>query len=986
MSGPVAPCLLLLGEPAWRDASGQSPWPAERRLQLLAWLAHHGDWVGRDRLATLLWPGHERSAAQRNLRKQLFHLREQPGLPPVEARGRMLRWAVQTDVQLFEAALLAGDDAKALDLWRGPPWHHMAVDGAEGEGGLSEWLTAERARLQHLWRGAMLRQAQAHPTQASQLAQPLLQANPLDEDALQVLMQGHLLGGRPAEAAAAYASFARNLQDELQLQPGARTLALLRQANESKPPEAGEQSAHADFIGRAAEQRDLQTLLGQRSCRWLTVLGAGGCGKTRLVRTQFMAGLAQHAALRLWVDLDDLNDTTQALRRVASSCGADPADHIDILALICKALGQRSVLLVLDNMEQLPQAAQLLASALSACPGVQVVATSRVRLGVAGEHLLSLGGLPWPLPEDSAQALAFDAVKLFLLHARRHAPVNTISAQLPAVVALCAWVEGNPLALLLAAPWTRHLKVAAILQELERGRAEMLSHGADAAPSRQHSMEACFEQSWRLLSPVEREALVRLTVFTGSFTMEAALLVTAAPLAVLASLLDKSLLQSSSARAVEPAPRFSLHPLWALYARQRGHPATLALARAAHASHHLGRLARLPPPTQAAARDAFLTATQQDAENIAAAWFYAVQRGNRSAIEAAASGWTLHCYVSGQASQGMRGLRAAKALFEDGSLGLAQLCFRESWLHVNLGDLPQAMALAQQALARLRRGDDPEALLRCRQVLAGVMSRRGHLAASLRLHATLLRHFIAEGRDMQSASTLYEMAYIEFLAGRLTAALARNTQAMELLKKPGLSSDLIVLFQARLQLCCGDPSAALQTLQPLLLRPPDVVSTNQLSDQYMTLAEVSLALGNTSKALDAASRARELDTHGDLPEWSARLALRTARLELAMGQPQEALARLHRAAKLLAGRDWTMLDHQLAVATAQWLLSQGPSDQALQILAALLGQPVREAMTHQLARRLLGRRKASRDITHESLLLMVTSALAQTAQHAQLPA
>src|SRR4029079_9154644 len=154
---------------------------------------------------------------------------------------------------------------------------------------------------------------------------------------------------------------------------------------------------------------------------------------------------------------------------------------------------------------------------------------------------------PCPEREDREAAQAFDAVRLFIAAARRVAPAIDPAAEMGAIVEICRWVEGVPLALELAAGWTRLLSCEAIVAEVRTGT-ELLRAVDPSRSARHASLEEVFEQSWRRLGDVERDVLSRLSIFRGGFTVEAARAVAGASLPVLGALMDKSLLRKEGAR------------------------------------------------------------------------------------------------------------------------------------------------------------------------------------------------------------------------------------------------------------------------------------------------------------------------------------------------------------------------------------------------------------------------------------------------------
>ena len=173
------------------------------------------------------------------------------------------------------------------------------------------------------------------------------------------------------------------------------------------------------------------------------------------------------------------------------------------LQQLSQALGDGQRLLVLDNFEHLAGEAAALQTLLAACPRLKLLVTSRVRLGLTAEHLLPLEGLPCPEPEDLDRFAAFDAARLFVSAAQRVEPTLVAATEAAAIVDICRQVDGMPLALELAAAWTRVLSCQTIAFELRSGTALLQAQGG-ANPSRHASIEQVFEQSWRRLGTAER--------------------------------------------------------------------------------------------------------------------------------------------------------------------------------------------------------------------------------------------------------------------------------------------------------------------------------------------------------------------------------------------------------------------------------------------------------------------------------------------------
>ena len=204
----------------------------------------------------------------------------------------------------------------------------------------------------------------------------------------------------------------------------------------------------------------------------------------------------------------------RAGRRIARELDVRLAGRQEPLDQVIEFLRERQTLLALDNFEQLAHDASILERLLQACTGLKILVTSRVRLAVSMEWLLPLEGLPCPEAEDQDRFEAFDAVRLFV-QAARVEPTLVPAVEAASIVDICRQLEGLPLALELAAAWTRVLSCDAIAAELRQGT-ELL-HAVDAAhPARHASIDVVFDQSWRLLSQIERRA-VALIGFSRRF-------------------------------------------------------------------------------------------------------------------------------------------------------------------------------------------------------------------------------------------------------------------------------------------------------------------------------------------------------------------------------------------------------------------------------------------------------------------------------------
>jgi predicted ATPase len=265
---------------------------------------------------------------------------------------------------------------------------------------------------------------------------------------------------------------------------------------------------------------------------------------------------------------------------------------------------------------------------------VQLIATSRERLNVRGEHLYSVQGMDYAPSATLESAATSSAVRLFAQSARRAQPAFSLDASnLATVLRICKLVQGMPLGLEQAAAWIETLPLEEIATEIEHS-ADFLAADWRDAPERQRSMRAVFDWSWRLLNDVERQVLRQLAVFRGGCTREAAQAVVGAALPVLTSLVHKSLLRWGQAQG--GTGRYEMHELLRQFAAEQLDGDECTAAEARHSAFYLAfvaarerRMAR-NEPREAAAE------IQGEIDNIRQAWAWAARQCEIQALDASA--------------------------------------------------------------------------------------------------------------------------------------------------------------------------------------------------------------------------------------------------------------------------------------------------------------------------------------------------------------
>lgn len=594
-AAPMRFHVQLLGIPRVRSGESWQPFVPDQLYQLLAYLASHGDWVNRDRAAFLFWPDTDTYKAKQNLRALLHRVRMLEWLPAFEADAYRMRWPVATDVRAFRQALTASRIDEALSLYQGPFLRDM---GSDATSEFSDWLALERGHLHTSWREAVLRRAEERSgagqyAKAAELLTRLLAEDAFDQEALQSYVTSLARAGQQREALRSYSVFAQRLQDEFGMEPTSATRHLAEAVRDNRlqrtpaPPLPEPSPVLPDattgvletadsevpgwlptpvtsFAGREVELARVRDLLSRPDCRLLTLSGTGGIGKTRLALRAAQELRRRYREGAYFVPLDALSSPELIPSKLAAALemplqGLDPP-----LAQVIRHLAKKQVLLLLDNFEHLLEGATLASDLLRKCPEIKLLVTSRERLDLKGEWVLPLEGLSYSKGDTPPETASdYEAVELFVSRAQKVNPGFFLSeTELPYVLRICRLVEGMPLALEMAAVWVRAMPAEEIAAELETDL-DLLSTTSRNARPRHQSVRAAFEHSWRLLSPTEQEVLRKLSVFRGGFQKEAAAYVADASIAVLAALVDKSLLR------LTPDRRYDRHALLFQYTREK---------------------------------------------------------------------------------------------------------------------------------------------------------------------------------------------------------------------------------------------------------------------------------------------------------------------------------------------------------------------------------------------------------------------------------
>lgn len=367
------------------------------------------------------------------------------------------------------------------------------------------------------------------------------------------------------------------------------------------------------------------------------------------------------------------------------------------------------MLLILDNCEHLVGVVDLVVELLQQAPALRILATSRERLKVQGEHLYPVQGMRYSLDLTLATANDASAVRLFVQCVRRVQPTFTLTeASLPDVLRICQLVDGMPLGLELAATWADLLPLTTIVQEIEQNL-DFLATDWRNTPERQRSLRAVFNWSWQMLSAEEQQIFGRLAIFRGGFTHAAAHAVTGASRQVLTNLCHKSLLV---ARPGEE--RYELHELARQFAAHQlaADPAEVAALTQRHGAFYLAFVATCQARLMGRAPQSAVNELQADLDNIRQAWRWAVQQGASQALGQCTLGMSRlyeHLGLLAERNQlfalAIAALQQSDALVMDAATArncqqiLARFLALRACGLVAQGRFDEVLALAQQAIA-----------------------------------------------------------------------------------------------------------------------------------------------------------------------------------------------------------------------------------------------------------------------------------------------
>jgi DNA-binding SARP family transcriptional activator/predicted ATPase len=535
----------------------------KKHAVLLAFVACTAKTHSRDTLAELFWPDRTQDSARSNLRAALTDLRKNAG-PFVQIERDTVSMINNESWWVDAIALEEGlsqdqpeERKNVLTLYQGDFLDGLFLDSPEFE----NWMLLERQRLRNLVVAAYDRYIE-HLTSIEdyeaglEATNRVFQIDQLREKTVRHMLQLLALTGNRSAALHRFAIWRDLFWEELGLEPEDQTLELVEQIKKggiSTPKTTTHisnvhhplPSSPTPFIGREDEVEALIKLITERESRLITVIGPGGIGKSRLL-VAVVEHLMEDATLLSGDEIVFVGAPTPEMvhDQLVSQLGLpSDTDRSQLLHY----LHSQEVLLVIDDAQDV----EFLKEILQQSPSVDILAASREPLQIYGEYLFHIQGLM--LEAGSQQS---PAVELFMQSARRinrdFAPDGT---ERDAMADVCRLVEGNPLAIELAASWSHLLPPSQILVEIQNSL-DFLETVQSGISERHRSMRAVIESTYQRITQNEQRVFVELSIFEDGFTRDAALYVTGTNLRLLSSLVSKSLVQYDA-----HSDRYRMHAL-----------------------------------------------------------------------------------------------------------------------------------------------------------------------------------------------------------------------------------------------------------------------------------------------------------------------------------------------------------------------------------------------------------------------------------------
>jgi predicted ATPase/DNA-binding SARP family transcriptional activator len=787
----------------------------KQRALLAMLLVHANTVVSTDRLLDGLWNGEPPVNARHALHVYVSNLRKllEPGRSPggngqvlvTHAPGYLLQVGSEwLDVARVERLVANGRQAvtegradeaaellrAALGMWRGP----VLADLADLPFARVQIMRWEQLRLQALEARVDADLALGRQLELVGELEALVAMHPLRERFWFQLMLALYRTSRQGEALQAYQAARELLVDQLGIDPGVEMrqlhAAILRQDPTLAPsavtvgacgvttPNTAPMQL-SSFIGRERELREICQLV--KTSRLVTLTGVGGIGKSRLALEAAATFRAEHPDGTWLVELVPVTEPSLVVHTVASVLGVWEHPKRPLIDRLAERLRTAEVLIVLDNCEHLIQGvAEVAGKLLALCPRLRILATSRERLGIAGEVLYPVSGLSVPPPGATQASVVTrsEAAQLFVERAHAVQPgFRVADATAGAIAHVCRSLDGLPLAIELAAARANTLAIEQIAARLN-DRFRLFTQGDRTAFARHQTLRAVVDWSYELLSKSERRLFDRLSVFVDGFSLEAAETVCAGPgegkdiVELLSRLVDKSLVTAQTGE--QPTARYQMLETLRMYGLQRLHEwDETDQLHERHAAFFLSLVKPASKALRGPEQSTGLDRLASEHGNLRAALKWCLTQGRAGSAMRLASSLYRFWAIRGYYTEGRQWF--TRALAADGPVPAttrSRALVDAAMLAVIQGDLQEAIAACEQAVTLCQDSGNDAGLAHALGYLGFITTYTGELDRA----EALLKESLRISRD--ASVGWFEYWSLIFLA-TVTLAQGKYLQAVE---------------------------------------------------------------------------------------------------------------------------------------------------------------------------------------------------------------
>lgn len=696
------------------------------------------------------------------------------------------------------------------------------------------------------------------------------------------------------------------------------------------------------LMGREPEMAQIGRLLGQPDCRLLTLFGAGGIGKTRLSIEAARSYQSLFPDGVFFISLSPIRSSDLLISTIAGTVACDFYGPEEPAVQLANHLQDKSVLLVLDNIEHLSAGTAVLSRLLQRTQSLKMLITSRERLNLQGEWVFEIQGLPVPPAGQTENLEHYSSVGLFLQCAQRvQTDFNPGPEELAAIAQICRQVDGLPLGIELAAIWVRVLSCAEIAREIAADF-NFLSTNLRDIPERHRSLRAVFDHTWSLLSDDEQRVMMYLAAFRGSFRREAAIEVAGASLPILSTLVDKCLLRRVATGI------YNIHELVRQYAtaRLKTDPEAYTEAYRRVSDYYLNLLQAQERALRGPQQSQALANLSTEIDNIRLAWDWAVDHGCLETVAEAARALTWFYELHGWYQEGQDVFaQSAETLSSGNDPRLrairGQLLASSGFFLTRAGLHEQACTALEDSLGLLREAGKPIPLADALAYLGGFLLRTGDYGRMEAAFSESIALSRAAGYDWNVASCLSTWATALLTLGKLDQAVTFFREALGLWRKVGdpRSIAFALTFLGSALHEQGQHQEAHELLHEGL------ALSKTCGDRYATgaslsnLAAIAYAHGEFDEAESLFNQSAGLfEELGD--HWSrAQVLNNLGFITIERGSHEQARSYFLEALKTAQENQTMPVAVSSLVGLSDLLARQGQSQKALELLAQVSAQP-----------------------------------------------